>query len=156
MLFPGHSFHWTLALWPNGSSGDHLAATIPASPPEDGFSGKDEGYVLRARLCESAPFPSPLLSQLSCPASPWLCYLQSAGGKGSLTDSSPNFIPWELGSSQATLPHRNNYVTPWLPSNQDQETHCGALLLQPWLPRKTGPGKSLPLFLQETDYTIRL
>lgn len=44
----------------------HLAVTIPASPPEDGFSGKDKGYVLRIRLCESAPFASPY--SRSCPA----------------------------------------------------------------------------------------
>lgn len=32
-------------------------------------------------------------------------------------------------------------------------SHCrGALLLQPSLPRKTGPSKSLPLFLKEKDY----
>lgn len=43
-----------------------LAVMIPASPPEDGFSGKGKGYVLRRRLCESAPFASPLLSQFSC------------------------------------------------------------------------------------------
>lgn len=62
----------------------------------------------------------PLLWQMSSPASPCQCYLQSAWGKGSLIGRSPRFIPWKLSSSQATLPHSHNYVTAWLSSSQGQ------------------------------------
>lgn len=74
---------------------------------------KEQGSVSQHPL-------APLLWQMSSPASPWQCYLQSAWGKSSLIGRSPSFIPWKLSSSQATLPHSHNYVTAWLPSRQVQ------------------------------------